>query len=49
MGKDRHVAARSQKPTPQGKGGKKPPRPEPNHEATVDEFEREGMGVASKE
>jgi hypothetical protein len=32
-----------------GAKGKKPSRLEQNHEATVDEFEREGMGVASKE
>jgi hypothetical protein len=32
-----------------GMKGKKPSRPEQNHEATVDEFEREGMGVAAKE
>jgi hypothetical protein len=49
MGKDRRVAGRSPKPKPRGKTGKKPPRPEQNHEATADEFEREGMGIASKE
>jgi len=49
LGKERQVAGRSPKPKPPGKTGKKRPRPEQNHEATVDEFEREGMGVASKE
>jgi len=49
MGKDRRVAARSPKQKPAGKSGKRPPRHEQSHEATVDEFEREGMGVASKE
>jgi hypothetical protein len=43
------LAGRSPKPKPRGKAGKKPPRHEQNHEATVDEFEREGMGVAPKE
>jgi hypothetical protein len=43
------LAGKSPKPTSRGKAGKKPPRHEQNHEATVDEFEREGMGVASKE
>jgi hypothetical protein len=43
------VAGRSPKPKPRAKAGNKPPRPEQNHEATIDEFEREGMGVASKE
>jgi hypothetical protein len=43
------VAGKSPKLKPRGKAGKSPPRPEQNHEATVDEFEREGMGVASKE
>jgi len=42
------VAGRSPK-RKGGAKGKKPPRPEQNHEATVDEFEREGMGVAAKE
>ena len=46
---DRHVAARSPKPKPKGETGRKPSRPEQNHEATADEFEREGMGVAPKE
>jgi hypothetical protein len=49
LGKERQVAGRSPKPKPRGKAGKKLPRLEQNHEATVDEFEREGMGVASKE
>jgi hypothetical protein len=49
MGKDWRVAARSPKPKPGGKSGKKPARHEQKHEATVEEFEREGMGVASKE
>ncbi|MFL6758950.1 hypothetical protein [Sphingomonas sp.] len=43
------MAGRSPKPKPRGKETRKPPRPEQNHEATVEEFEREGMGVASKE
>jgi hypothetical protein len=43
------VAGRSPKSKPRGKTSKKPPRHEQKHEATVDEFEREGMGVASKE
>jgi hypothetical protein len=42
------VPGRNPKPKG-GAKGKKPSRPEQNHEATVDEFEREGMGVASKE
>jgi len=42
------VAGRSPK-RKGGAKGKKPARPEQNHEATVDEFEREGMGVAAKE
>ena len=42
------MAGRSQKPNGFAKG-KKPHRPEQNNEATVDEFEQEGMGVASKE
>jgi hypothetical protein len=42
------MAGKSRKPKHAAKG-KKPSRPEQNHEATVDEFEREGMGVASKE
>ncbi len=49
MGKDRRVAARSPKQKPGGKSGQRPPRNEQNHEATVDDFEQEGMGVASKE
>jgi len=46
--REQHVAGASRKPKG-GAKGKKPSRPEQNHEATVDEFEREGMGVASKE
>jgi hypothetical protein len=42
------VAGRSPKQKAVAKG-KKPTRPEQNHEATVDEFEREGMGLAAKE
>jgi hypothetical protein len=42
------VAGKTPKPRPVAKG-KKRSRPEQNHEATVDEFEREGMGVAAKE
>ena len=42
------MAGRSQKPKGVAKG-KKPQRPEQNNEATADEFEQEGMGVASKE
>ena len=49
MGKDRRVASKGPKPKLGGKSGKRPPRHEQNHEATVDEFEREGMGVAPKE
>jgi len=43
------LTGRSPKPKPRAKAGKKLARLEQNHEATVDEFEREGMGVASKE
>ena len=43
------LTGRSAKAKPRAKAGKKPSRHEQNHEATVDEFEREGMGVASKE
>jgi hypothetical protein len=43
------LAGRSPKPKPRGKAGKKPPPHGQNREATVEEFEREGMGVASKE
>ena len=43
------MAGRSPKPKLRAKAGKKPTRPEQNHEATVEEFEREGMGVAPKE
>jgi hypothetical protein len=43
------LAGKSPKAKPRGKAVKKPPRHEQNHEATIDEFEREGMGVASKE
>jgi hypothetical protein len=46
--REQQVAGASRKPKG-GAKGKKPTRPEQNHEATVDEFEREGMGVASKE
>jgi hypothetical protein len=42
------MAARSQK-RKAGTKAKKPPRSEQNHEATVDEFERKGMGIAAKE
>ena len=28
---------------------RKPPKPGQEHQATVEEFEREGMGVAAKE
>ena len=42
------MARRSQKPKGIAKG-KKPQHPEQNNEATVEEFEQEGMGVASKE
>jgi hypothetical protein len=45
----RTLAGRSPKAKSRGKTGKKPPRHEQNHEATADEFEREGMGIASKE
>ncbi|MFL6721686.1 MAG: hypothetical protein ACJ8FT_07790 [Sphingomonas sp.] len=43
------MAGRSPKPKSRGKDSKKLPPPEHNHEVTVEEFEREGMGVASKE
>jgi hypothetical protein len=46
--KEHRVTGGSRKPKG-GAKGKKPSRLEQNHEATVDEFEREGMGVAAKE
>ena len=43
------MAAKSAKPTkPRSKAGK-PRRPDHKDEATTDDFQREGMGVAAKE
>lgn len=36
-------------PTPKGRKGTRPLKPGEEDQATVDEFEREGMGVGAKE
>jgi hypothetical protein len=46
--RENQVAGKSRKPKAVAKA-KKPSRLEQNQEATVEEFEREGMGVAAKE
>lgn len=46
-GEDRPVARNVTKT--KGKTVKKPVKPEQNQDASIDEFERKGMGVAPKE
>ena len=43
------MAARDRARPAKRKAGKKPVKPRQETEGTVDEFEREGMGIASKE